>query len=776
MRGLRGIFLALATASALTGWSRAQEPDSPDDPPTPPSATVPDQKPSSPEAPKPDAEDSPSDKGEPSAPAEIRPTPPVYVFLNTANDLNDLIAKLSKPDFVLIEWAKYQALQAQAEAAKKAGETPDDVINAVEVRGTLNNEQADLEVEYRIVTAGDEPRLVPIGLDGQILGAATEDGHPLRLESGPEGGWLAELASKGEHHVLVRLHPSVRSTSEGSRLVLAIPEAASTKLDLRTRPSVIETRLGADETIPVVPAPEGEGSLLRAYVSPRSQLELSWRTRSVEGPSGPALLTAQGEIAIEVQRGVLQARATYEIHAERGSARSIGIKLDPDDELLALEIDGKSAVVEGSRENLDEPLTVSLPDPVRPDEPRKVLIAVRRPLSGTGPSPVTFRGFPLLGVAAQSGLIAVSQSGDLWISGTPGRSLRQVDPRSDLPPSLRVQPSYVLAYQFLDQPFELALQVDPSPPWVRVDSKTTISLTGTESKIDERLEYRISRGRLFQLRIAMPPGLDLDSVGPDDVIESAEVVPSSPDDGRSAKTLILPLKQSARESTSFMLRLVGRQTIDPTRPVEAGLFRPHDTSWRGGSVAVLSARNLSVDLAPTQRVWLSNTEIPSSWPWPSDRPSGRTVPSLWLQHGGEIDSIPLNIVTHERVFEHNSTLDVLVDRHRIDYRQDVDARVHFGTVNKLDLAVPPALDKWELEGADLARRERLGVLKSGEIHYRLTLARDLADRFRLKFRARQERDREPESTTLGSLTLIPIRILDGTSQPDTIRVSAAPGS
>ncbi|HEU5117759.1 MAG TPA: hypothetical protein VFT74_14125, partial [Isosphaeraceae bacterium] len=402
-------------------------------------------------------------------------------------------------------------------------------------------------------------------------------------------------------------------------------------------------------------------------------------------------------------------------------------------------------------------MTITLPDPVRPDEPRKVLVAVRRPLSGTGPAPVTFRGFPLVGVAAQSGLIAVSQSGDLWISGTPGRSLRQVDPRSDLPPSLRVQPSYVLAYQFLDQPFELALQVDPSPPWVRVDSKTTMSLANGESKIDQRLEYRISRGRLFQLRIAMPPGLDLDSVGPDGVVESAEVVPSSPDDEQAGKTLILPLTQTARESTTFTLRLVGRQKIDASGPVDAGLFQPLDASWRGGAVAVLAARNLSVDLGPTQRVWPSNTEIPAAWPWPSDRPSGRTTPTLWLQHGGDVESIPLKVVTHERVFEHNSTLDVIVDRHRIDYRQDIDARVHFGTVGKLELAVPPALDKWELEGVDLARRERLGVLESGEIHYRLTLARDQADRFRLKFRARQERDRDEEQA-LNRLTLEPIRL------------------
>ncbi len=707
LRGLRGILLTLAVASALTGWTRAQEPEPGDDPPSAASPAAPAEAPSAPDETKPASEEdehAPKPKPEPESAPSPQPaqTPLVYLFLNAPTDLNDLISMLSKPDFVLVEWARYQALQAQAEAAKKAGEPDSDVISSVEVRGVLDHERANLEVEYQIITVGDGPHRVALGLDGEVVGSATEQDRPIRLEAGPQGGWVADLEGRGEHRVLLRLHPPVRSTSEGSQLNLTIPRAASTKLDLRTQPSVIEARLGTEESIPVVPAPEGEGSVLRAYVSPRSRLDLSWRTRSVEGPSGPALLTAQGEIAIEVQRGLLQARATYEIRAERGTARTIGIKLDPEDELLALEIDGKSAGIEPAEDRPGAPLTITLPDPVRPDEPRKVLVAVRRPLSGTGPAPVTFRGFPLVGVAAQSGLIAVSQSGDLWISGTPGRSLRQVDPRSDLPPSLRVQPSYVLAYQFLDQPFELALQVDPSPPWVRVDAKTTMSLANGESKIDQRLEYRISRGRLFQLRIAMPPGLDLDSVGPDSVVESAEVVPSSlDDDTRAGKTLILPLTQSARESATFTLRLVGRQKIDASGSVEAGLFRPLDASWRGGSVAVLAARNLSVDLGPTRR--------------------------LALEHRN-----PLHVALAQRPplgSHHAHALAPARRRRRVDSPEARDARTglraQFDTrrdrrppPNRLPARCrrprpvrhrrqartgrPPALDKWELDGVDLA--------------------------------------------------------------------------
>ncbi len=345
------------------------------------------------------------------------------------------------------------------------------------IRGQVEGEQASLDVELTTHLSLAGSQRVPIRLDGQVLTSVREGGRELRPESGPGGAWLVELVGRGEHRVVASVIVPVKSTPDGSRFELMIPEAASTRLELRTAPPVAEAKLDSKDSVAVEPIEGSEGSLLAAILTPRPKLDLSWRSAAGAFQEGPALLTAQGGIAVDVAPGGVQIRATYDLRSERGTARDLAFRLDPADELLAVEMDGQPLPADATGGEPDAPITISLPAPIRPGTTRKLAITTRRPLPMGGPSRLNLRGFPLLDVAVQSGLIAVAQSGDFWVSGNAGRGLRQVDPRTELPPSLRVRPSNVLAYQFLDQPFALELQVDPSPPWVRVESRTTVSLT-----------------------------------------------------------------------------------------------------------------------------------------------------------------------------------------------------------------------------------------------------------------------------------------------------------
>ncbi len=93
-------------------------------------------------------------------------------------------------------------------------------------------------------------------------------------------------------------------------------------------------------------------------------------------------------------------------------------------------------------------------------------------------------------------------------------------PEDRAPPELRARPGTVLAYQFFDQPFELALRADPAPPQVHTESRTTVSLDAARAEVETALACVAAHGRLFELGVVLPRGLELDSAGPRDVVES----------------------------------------------------------------------------------------------------------------------------------------------------------------------------------------------------------------------------------------------------------------
>ena len=62
--------------------------------------------------------------------------------------------------------------------------------------------------------------------------AAREGGRDLPLRAAEGGGWQVEMTGRGNHTIQLGLPVPVRVTPEGSRLEIAVPEAASTRLSV----------------------------------------------------------------------------------------------------------------------------------------------------------------------------------------------------------------------------------------------------------------------------------------------------------------------------------------------------------------------------------------------------------------------------------------------------------------------------------------------------------------------------------------------------------------
>ena len=328
------------------------------------------------------------------------------------------------------------------------------------------------------------------------------------------------MKGRGRHTIRVALLVPVRQTPEGKRFELAIPEAASTRIEVVVPQRVTDASASPGEPMATATIKDTGQTRLTAELTPRARLGVTWRAVEDAGVQLPPLLVAQGEIAVDIDAGSFSTISSWSIRSVRGTTRNLVFRLDPDDEVLELELDGQPPPAGTERVEGTTRLTIPLAEPLVPGKEHKLVMTTRRPIPAGGVAKVVFHGFPLADAHDQDGAIGIAATDNLWVTGSVGRGVRQVDPRTELPNELRARPATELAYRFSEQPFELRLRVEPSPPLVRVASRTTVVLDPRSARVDTWLDFENSRGRLFDLSVGLPPGLEVESVGPKEVVGS----------------------------------------------------------------------------------------------------------------------------------------------------------------------------------------------------------------------------------------------------------------
>ncbi|MGE3817928.1 MAG: hypothetical protein AB7I30_00690 [Isosphaeraceae bacterium] len=717
----------------------------------------------------------------------------INLFLKTPDDLDAIWKTLARPDFVLIRGEEYERLkQAVPErGAPRRAQIPGAVISGVKIRGNVEGDLADVVVETTLVLESDDPTWVPIGLDGLTLTGSREGDRELPIRAVDGGGWEVESRGRGPHRISTALVAPVRSTAEGRRLEIPIPEAARTGLDIGIPQRVSEASTGLGEPIASQRVEEDGRTTtrLQAEVAPRAKLAVIWKIEEEAASSLAPLLVAQGEIALEVDSGSLRTRSSWAIRSLRGSTRSLQFRLDPEEEVREIELDGQTPPAGIERAGGATLMTIPLVEPLGPGQERRLVMTTRRAIPVGPLARLTFNGFPLTDAREQAGAIGISRGSQLWVSATAGRGVRQIDPRTELPVELRSRPGTELAFQFSEQPFELNLKIEPSLPLVTAQSRTTVSLDRSFARIETWLDYQTTRGRLFELSLGVPPGLDVESVGPEDVVKSWQSGPlqdAFPLRGLNTGLGLMTVRVTPRvqDAGRFSLQIVSRQRSDPSKPVSIGLVQPLGVLAGGGRLAVLAEPSLGVELAedgrPAPDLGPFRTAAlapPADWPWPGGRtPIG--PPELWLRFDESPSALPLRITVHPMELSHSTSLVARLDRQGADVTQDVDCAIRFGTTGQVDVSVPQALQgRWEIESPSGVSRAVLGPVANGQSVTRLSLPTELTRSVRLRFRYRIPYDAPllPNASTRLSIPWIGIVGSSGAVAPLRATLLVEPG-
>jgi hypothetical protein len=720
---------------------------------------------------------------------------PWFIILNSPQDLDELWRKIERPDLVLLRGDRVGGPARGAVGGANVGESARWLVQSVQIAGRVAGESADLSALFVITVKHADLVWVPIRLDNQRVIAAREGARDLSLRSQDRGEWQVSLTGEGEHRIKVALKSAVSSELARKRLSLAIPEAASTQVELNFARRESDVLIGADEDYGLTDLGQGKGTLVTAHLSPRSKLEVSWSENADSGGQPSPLVTAHGEIAIAIDGQQMRTRSSWLIRCVRGVAKSLVLEIDEHDEITELELDDQSLEDDIEEARGQGKLTIPLDDPIRAGASKRLVLRTRRSLAKSGARRFNFTGFPLSGAREQSGYIGITRSPNLYVGTFRAQGVYRIDP-SKLPADLRARPSTSLAYEFRDQPFSLDFMVEPSPPQVRGETRTFFRIESELARSETAVDVSWVRGDLFELELGVAPGLQLISVGPPDSVETtnlteAPAVVNEREAGQRRRVLSVRLTPLARDRGKVTLKLTAIEPISTPGSLKLGAFSLDRAASASALFAVAVGRGLSLELEDETGKWRRAPEVRSRFQNPdADLLEGAlaraaTSGPLFLVDDGNSGLLPIRITRQDRRLRHETSLAAKVSARSVDVVERVALSVRHGTVSSLEIRVPALVgDPWELVERQEVEREELNREPDGSRRYRLSFSRPVVDQATLRFRYRLPLVPVLESATAREVTIPAITIKDGEAEaakallelsPEIVASDFAPG-
>ena len=655
------------------------------------------------------------------------------IVVDSPGSLDALWERLKSPDFVLLSGDRYRELMR---ASAKGAAKDEPIVEAVTVRGRIDRRTADLNVEFRISNPTSGAAWVPIRLDGTVLSSALEADRIVPLRNNPAGRWEAEVQGAGPHLLRVTLTTWIATNGDDRRLDLAIPPAGATRLQLTLADDPTQVVISPGESIIPIRESSREGARIEAALAPRSRLDLRWRVSAEQVGFQPPLLGVQGDVAVDVSPDTLRTRSRWSITAMRGTATSLTVSIDPLDELLEVDLDGRAVAVQAGAAGEARIVTIPLPEPFRPEAAAHSLtLSCRRKIEGEAGKAVMIRGSRFNDSTLQGGSLAISQSGPIWVEGDSTRGLQRIDPAVELPSSLRARPGIVVAYRIVDRPYELSLRIEPSRPRIEYRADLALILLKRGSAVvDTRMSFRATRGRIFDLSFPIDDELEIEMPPADEFVEASYWTTTPVDAGgtrKSSRVLVVQLTPRARDSGTFALTLKSRLTV--SEKASRLLVKwpwPSKTTGLGGRVAVVrtpgvDAKEPSESASGGGRAF-SRIEAPSrdEWPWPLDRFIELDPSPIWLGYEGRPDSLALAVSEQKTAYQSETEVNAEIGRDGISYRESIRLEVAGGLLDEFELSVPSGIGQdWSIDGVEVAARYPVQIDPDGRTRHRVVLSR-----------------------------------------------------
>jgi hypothetical protein len=406
--------------------------------------------------------------------------------------------------------------------------------------------------------------------------AVNEDGKVL-LRGAGQGHYELLVQGQGRHTIRLNLVAGVQTAAEGRSFTLQCPVVGVSNLELEIPEPELAVLVTPRRTFELQ-ADREDTTEVRAVLGATDRFTVSWHPASGVADLAAGLANVSSTIAVDVGDGVVHTHAVFDYQILRGSLDELLIDVPADQRLLDVQ-------AAGLRDWQTETV----------EDWQQVRVRLHAPVTGSvrlelhTESPLPDEAFQVghvraVGVARESGILAVRSAEDVGLEFVVRQSLARVD-AADVPEPLR-KPRTTY-YKFFTSDHQLTLVASARQPRIIVDSHFAVLVDKARTTTQGEFRYQISRSGIFALSFRLPPGIRVDDVRSES-LERFDITP-----GEDSQTL----------NVYFARQVLGELAVSvsasQTRGESAGslelpLPEPLDVWREEGLVAVIAPESLEV--------------------------------------------------------------------------------------------------------------------------------------------------------------------------------------
>ena len=465
-----------------------------------------------------------------------------------------------------------------------AGPSPA-TINDVEIVGVADDDRANLTVKFTVaLSQPDQFVSVPLGFKEASLrnwkyqGDGEESPNTERKD--PDQGFVWWFKGRGPHVLELSLSAPFLKELPSRRLLVSLPQSPICGMRMTLPYSSVIAKIRPEQTVVEI-KPVGEGKTLVEAIGLGSKLDLTWQP-NVDVRPNEVSLESQTTIRAQIEADRVLLRAEQQVKSLQGLFDRVVVRIPTGAELIKLD-DPEKLSYKLDPENRQRVL-VSLKEKANSAQLSWTLLL---PIKMPTPIPLTIDGFFVEGARKQVGKIGLSVAEGLRSSGPHDPSLLGIN-AGEFPTTMG---SVSRAYQFLSQPFKLAVVVDEVKPYFQVKPILRLIASAQQLTLDGEFEFRVDRDSLNEIVLTWPnlksEGWTIEPLDEPGIVERYSV----DDKGQITARLI------KHRTGTFSVHLRARRPLKPGDEIGFTLPRPKSASRLSATNLILvNAENVDSDL------------------------------------------------------------------------------------------------------------------------------------------------------------------------------------